>query len=118
MSLSARAIATAEKLLTKFGESGSLRHVTGTAYDPSTGSNVETAQTYAVKVYIAPVTSEDMEDSTVLRTDNRFILSVYGVVQPSVNDTITIDSVIYNVQSSLKIKVSGQSVLYKGIVRV
>lgn len=118
MSLSTSAINTAEKLLTKYGEVGSLSRITGSTYDPATSENVPTTETQDCKVYIAPVNAEDMKDTTVLRTDSRFIMSVKGVNAPQVNDKLTVDSIAYNVKSAVKIKVSGLSVLYKGIVSV
>lgn len=118
MSLSASAINAADRLLKKFGEDGSLIRVTGSAYDPATGTNTETTSTQECKVYISAVSAEDMADETVLRTDSKFIMSVVGVTAPAVNDRLTVDGVTYNVQSAMKIKVSGLSVLYKGILRV
>jgi hypothetical protein len=118
MALSSSAINVAEKLIKKYGEAGVLSRVTGSSYDPATGENTPTTESQNCKVYIAPVSAEDMQDTTVLRTDSRFIMSVVGVNPPQVNDTLTVDSVTYNVQSAMRIKVSGLSVLYKGILRV
>ena len=118
MSLANSAANTAEKLLTKYGERAVLSRVTGGAYDPETGENVPVTVSQNCKVYIAPVSAEDMKDTTVLRTDSRFIMSVKGVNSPQVNDTLAADGITYNVKSAVKIKVSGQSVLYKGILSV
>ncbi len=118
MSLSASATNATERLLKKYGEDGSLIRVTGSAYDTATGTNTETTATQACKVYVSAVSAEDMADETVLRTDSKFIMSVVGVTAPEVNDRLTVDGVTYNVQSAMKIKVSGLSVLYKGILRV
>ena len=119
MSLADKATATAEKLLKKYGVTGCpLVRVIGSAYDPETSTNVPNTQTYSATVYVSDVTAEDLADTTVLRTDRKYLMSVVGVDKPQVNDVLTVQGVAYNVQSSKSVPVSGRDVLFKGILRV
>lgn len=118
MALADKAISTADKLLKKYGRPSTLVRVIGTAYDPSTSENVENKQNYSATVYVSDVTAEDMKDTTVLRTDRKYLMSVVGTDKPQVNDVLTVGGVAYNVQSSTAVEVSGRNVLFKGILRV
>lgn len=119
MSLAASATNTADRLLKKYGiKNCPLVRVIGTAYDPETSSNVQNTQTYLATVYVSDVTAEDLADTTVLRTDRKYLMSVVGTDKPQVNDVLTVQGVAYNVQSSTAVQVSGLNVLFKGILRL
>ena len=119
MSLAVNSASTADRLLKKYGiKDCPLVRVIGSAYDPETSTTVQNTQTYLATVYVIDVTAEDMKDTTVLRTDRKYLMSVVGTDKPAVNDVLTVQGVAYNVQSSTAVQVSGLNVLFKGILRV
>lgn len=100
MTIDARARATADKLLDKFGKSITLTSVTEGSYDPTTGemgagTTTSTTHTAIIKDF----KGIDFISGVVQAGDRKVMIAALGTPTPQPADKVTIDSEVYQVMS-------------------
>ena len=94
-------VATALRLITKFGAAVTLTTKTAGSYDPSTGAatvtTTSTQSAYGVRV---DWTKQDESWTLVQINDVKLILTASGITTtPKVNDTVLFDGITYTIIS-------------------
>lgn len=82
-----RSLATANRLLERFGQAGTLRRPTssGTAYNPTAGSPTDQAATFVVIEY----SRSEVDGTRILATDKRVLLAKGALtLDPTTSDQI------------------------------
>tara|TARA_R110002051_G_scaffold230715_1_gene292710 strand:+ start:755 stop:1123 length:369 start_codon:yes stop_codon:yes gene_type:complete len=111
----ARPKATADRLLTRFGQLGAVRRPgtpTGPDYDPTPGVDVDHAARFAVLDYEA----SEIDGSRVLATDKKVILAVGSLtITPALDDKLVeADGTVYRIIPPLKpLSPAGTVVLFE-----
>lgn len=117
MSFADELIADAHALIAEFGVSGTLTTVAqSNGSSSSSSSEVETP--YTVTLYVRDVSNKDMANTLVNSGDKAYLMSVTGAVTPTTVDRITYLGVDHVIVDPKVAAVTGQSVLYKGFMRV
>jgi len=98
MTLDTRARATADKLIGKFGKSVTLTRVTEGTYDPSTGEmSGGSTTTETVAALVKDYNGIELLSGMVQAGDRKVKVAALNVSEPQINDTLTIDSLVYSV---------------------
>lgn len=110
----ARAKATANRLIERFGQLGALRRqaVSGAAYDPTLGANTDHACRFAITDY----TASEIDGTRVLATDKKALLAVGSLtVTPALSDKLVeADGTVYKIIPPLKpLSPAGTVVMYE-----
>lgn len=114
----AKSAATALKLLTKFGASGTLTKRTEGSYDPATGSNTITETAYTVKSVLLNYKFSEMNDTDSLIQDkDRKIIMQATTVTPDTSDTFTFNGTAYRIINVKTLNPAGTSVIHELHVR-
>lgn len=118
----AKSAASALKLITKFGASGTLIKRAEGAYDPATGSNTVTETSYTVKAVLLNYSYKDSnqlnQPSSLIQVNDRKIIMQATTATPDVSDTFTFNSVTYRVLSVKTLNPAGVAVLHELQVRI
>ena len=111
----ANTAATAQRLLARFGAAATLKRISGSAYDPATGTTVPTytdhATTAAVFAY-----PQKYVDGTLIRQGDQLAYCDPSVV-PVAGDTFTWQGVTLTIISVKPTSPAGVPVLYEAQVR-
>lgn len=117
MTLAIRMQATSLRLLTKYGQVVTFSRTTQGTYVPSTGAvGSGTSSTYSAKVQPSEYTSEEIDNSSVLFGDIKLL--TYSTTAPLVGDTVSLDGVVYRVESVIRLNVQGSTIVYRVQIRV
>lgn len=101
MSFYTRLATTAVRLLTKYGVERTFTHTEPGTYDPDTNATGDTSSTYDAKVVKWDYSTFEKQSDAIQQGDIRLIgesASYY------VDDTVTIDSIVYRIDSVEPIK--------------
>lgn len=110
-----RARATADRLLTRFGQSATLRQTSTTGGDPwDPGSGTTTTTDTTVTVAIIDWTNNQIDGTLILAQDRHVYLSAEGLgVTPALTDQLIVGGVTYTLVEPLKqINPGGTVVVY------
>lgn len=111
----ARAKLSADRLITKFGQAGSIRRTgapSGPAYDPTPGAVVDHPARFAVMDYEA----SEIDGTRVLSTDKKALLAVGSLtITPALDDKLVeADGTVYKIIPPLKpLSPAGTVVMYE-----
>lgn len=110
--------ADADSLLSEFGQSVTLTHITAGAYDPDTGSvtNTTTTQTGTGAVFdfgLHQSGAAFTAGSMIISGDKQLYLSAVGITAPAAGDQLTIGSDVWSVVSVKTTAPAGTVVLYE-----
>lgn len=113
----ARAKATADRLLARFGQAGSIRRipVTGSAHNPTKG----TPANHAVNLVVIDYQQREIDGTRVLASDRRAYVSAAGLtIQPETSDLL-VDAAgaPYKIVAISPLNPAGTTVLYEMQVR-
>lgn len=115
----AKSAATALKLLTKFGASGTLTKRTEGSYDPATGSNTITETSYTVKSVLLNYKFSEMNDTdSLIQAKDRKIIMQATTVTPDTSDAFTFNGTAYRIINVKTLNPAGTSVIHELQVRV
>lgn len=96
--LDVKARAAALRLLNKFGKSVTYRRRTPSTYNPATSSNSPTSADYTVKTYVSMPSKTDLERG-ILSTEMTCLIAAAALsFDPSPQDQLVIDGVVYTVR--------------------
>jgi hypothetical protein len=111
----ARAKATADRLIEKFGQLGAVRRTgapTGPEYDPTPGVDVDHPARFAIMDYMA----SEIDGTRVLATDKKALLAVGSLtITPALDDKLVeADGTVYKIIPPLKpLSPAGTVVMYE-----
>ena len=98
MTLDIRARATADKLIAKFGKQVTLTRVTEGNYDPSTGElSGGSTTTQTVAALVKDFNGIEILSGAIQSGDRKVSIAALNAAEPQIGDTMTIDSLVYNV---------------------
>lgn len=107
--------ATATRLLQKFGAACTIRHPTGSAYDPDTGTTVptyaETASTVAVFAY-----DQQYIDGTLVLQGDQLAYCAPGV-EPTQGDQFVWQGTTFTIVAVKPVSPAGVPVLFEAQIR-
>lgn len=105
-------VATAQTLLTKYGESVSFTRVAEGAYDPAT-SGVAAGTTTNYSGYAVPTqyTRADVDGELIKASDIRLIVE-QTTTEPNTGDVVTVDGVVHRIMNVSPIKVTNVDIIY------
>jgi hypothetical protein len=109
-----RSLATARRLLSNFGQDGTLTQTTGGTYDETTGTvGTPTVTTTTDKCVVLEYAKGlvNMPDSLIKMGDKK-ILTQMSVI-PTTADTFTVNSVIYTIIGVKSLEPAGINLLYE-----
>jgi hypothetical protein len=114
----ARAKATADRQIQRFGQTGSLRKAgtpSGAAYNPTPGTPVDHAARFAIVAF----EQREIDGTRVLATDKKAILAKGALtVEPLPGDhLVDAASVVYSVVDVMPLNPAGTVVMYELQVR-
>jgi phospholipase/lecithinase/hemolysin len=110
----AKSAATALKLITKFGASGTLVKRAAGSNDPATGSNTITETSYTVKAVLLNYrANETNTQGSLVQAKDRKVIMQATTVTPDVSDTFTFNSVTYRVVEVKTLNPAGTNVLHE-----
>lgn len=119
MTIYDRAAASALRMLTKYGSSGTLRVVTVGEYDPNTGSAPTTENDYPVSVakfdFDLRMSGTTFAPGTVIiGGDKQIFMAAQGLaVTPAPGNKIIIGSETWNVEGVKELKPAATPILYE-----
>jgi hypothetical protein len=117
LSVYTRAVATAARLITKYGQPVTLTHKTPGAYDPATGTATETTATQLTTGAVFNWAS-GVIDGTLIRTTDRQLYMPAVTTAPELGDTVTIGAIVYTLVEPLKpLSPGGVVVFYECNIR-
>jgi hypothetical protein len=111
-----RPTATANRLISRFGQAGYLRRTatSGTAYNPTQGSNTDHLVTFAVIEYEA----REIDGARILATDKKVFLAKQSLaIEPLTSDKLLVGGVVHSIMDVKPLSPSGAVVLYELQVR-
>lgn len=114
MSLSTKvinAVAKARMAVTDLCVTGTLTSKTDGTYDPSTGAVTSTSTTSTVTVFTQDYSQFDLLNSLIQSNDLKVSMFNDGVT-PKISDTITINSIVYDIISVQTQFVTSTAVLF------
>jgi hypothetical protein len=98
MTLDIRARATADKLIGKFGKQVTLTRITEGTYNPDTGElSGGSTTTQTVAALVKDFNGIELLSGVIQVGDRKIKISALQVTEPQIGDTVTIDSLVYNV---------------------
>jgi len=113
----ARPKATAERLITRFGQPGTLRRPasTGPAYNPTAGTPADQAVTFVVTEY----SNREVDGTRILATDKKVLLAKGSLtIEPATSDLLLdADAKPYKVIAVMPLKPAQTVVLFELQVR-
>jgi hypothetical protein len=98
MTLDIRARATADRLIGKFGKQVTLTRVTEGTYDPTTGElSGGSTTTQTVAALVKDFNGIELLSGAIQAGDRKVSIAALNAAEPQIGDTITVDSMVYNV---------------------
>ncbi len=98
MTLDIRARATADNLIEKFGKVVALARITKGAYNPDTGEMAaDSTVTQTVSALIKDYNGIELMTGLIQSDDRKVSIAALNATEPATGDTVTIDSLVYNV---------------------
>lgn len=88
MSIRSELLKSARNLVDDFGYPLTITRVTGTTYDPATGTNTESITTATIIGLILKYRKSELDGNMILSDDRKLIVKG-GVVVPKVNDRVS-----------------------------
>ena len=114
-----RARATAERLLARFGQAGSIRRTTttgGDAWNPGSGTTTTTG--YDCTVALLDYKDMEIDGTRVVQGDRKAYISTSGLsITPSNGDQLRVGSVDHAIVDIKQINPAGTVVVYMAQVR-
>jgi hypothetical protein len=107
--------ATAQSLLTRYGESVTFSRETTSAFDPASGIVTSSTSTFDGLVAKFNYRSSEIDGETIKMGDVRLVASIS--TEPQVDDSVVLDGLSYRVMNVENIKPAGTNVIYKLQVR-
>lgn len=111
----AKTAATATRLLERFGASATLKVVTGSAYDPATGTTTPTYTSNSTTAAVFDYDAKYIDGTLILVGDKRAYLAPAHV--PKQGDKLAWQSVDYTVVAVKAVAPAGVVVLYEAQIR-
>jgi hypothetical protein len=111
----ARSKATADRLISKFGQTVAIRRTssTGDAWNPT-----QTTTDYAATAAIVDYTNQERAGSLIEETDRKAIIAVGALaIEPKPGDALVVSSVAYPIIRVDPVNPGGTVVLYQAQVR-
>lgn len=112
MSLYSDLQATANDLLSQFGQQITINTVSVGTYNPSTGQSIITSSTQNGIGAVFDYGSKDIDGQLILQGDKKLLLSQIGITSVKVNDTVTIGSKTYTITNVKELNPAGTNVMY------
>lgn len=116
-----KSLATAQKLLSSFGQDVTVKRIITGTYDTATGSVSNTETTYTAKAVLLDYKRLDAGNGLaglIQINDKKLLVSPVGLtVAPDANDLVTINSEVWNVVNVKAIKPASIVVLYELQIR-
>tara|TARA_R110002126_G_scaffold150139_3_gene296235 strand:+ start:5624 stop:5980 length:357 start_codon:yes stop_codon:yes gene_type:complete len=108
---------TASRLLTSKGQVATWAHDNNDgSFNPATGTTTGgTTTAYTANGVLLDFETRRVNGTSVLRTDKRFLMQVGS--KPSVSDSVTVNSVTYQVIAVTETSPAGTPVLYEAQLR-
>lgn len=112
---------TADRLLTNFGQDVTITQVVVGTYDNATQSAPTTTTNYTAKAVLLDYKRLDSGNGTVGNievNDKKLLVSPVGLtVTPNANDTVTVNSEVWNIVNVKALKPASITVLYELQIR-
>jgi len=106
--------ATADRLITKFGQSVVITNKSAGAYDPSTGTSSSVTTTQNAVAAIFDRGSNEIDGTLILTGDKKMLFSAVGITKPEINDTVLVGSVTYTIKDPIKeLNPAGTVIMYE-----
>jgi hypothetical protein len=123
MEFYAKMQATANRLLKGKGQSITLSRQTAGAYDPATGTAAVTTTTQTAYGAMFEYGDKNIDGVLIKEGDKQLLLSALNsagttLVAPQLNDTVTINTVVYTVVRIKPLSPAGTTVLFDCNIRV
>jgi hypothetical protein len=123
MEFYAKMQATANRLLKGKGQSITLSRQTAGAYDPATGTAAVTTTTQTAYGAMFEYGDKNIDGTLIKEGDKQLLLSALNsagtaLVAPALNDTVTINTVVYTVVRIKPLSPAGTTVLFDCNIRV
>ena len=115
--------ATANRLLKGKGQEITLTRQTAVAYDPATGTAAVTTTTQTAYGAMFEYGDKNIDGVLIKEGDKQLLLSALNsagtaLVAPQLNDTVTINTVVYTVVRIKPLSPAGTTVLFDCNIRV
>ena len=118
MTLDTKARATSDKLIGKFGKQVTLTRVTEGTYDPATGDVSDGSNTtQTVAALIKDFNGIELLSGVIQQGDRNVSVAALNATEPQIGDTMTIDSLVYNVLAVKSIWSGEKTAVYQLQVR-
>jgi hypothetical protein len=123
MEFYAKMQATANRLLKGKGQSITLTRRTAGTYDPATGTAAVTVTTQTAYGAMFEYGDKNIDGTLIKEGDKQLLLSALNsagtaLVAPALNDTVTINTVVYTVVRIKPLSPAGTTVLFDCNIRV
>jgi hypothetical protein len=123
MEFYAKMQATANRLLKGKGQSITLSRQTAGAYNPATGTAAVTTTTQTAYGAMFEYGDKNIDGTLIKEGDKQLLLSAINsagtaLVAPALNDTVTINTVVYTVVRIKPLSPAGTTVLFDCNIRV
>ena len=104
MTLDIRARATANRLIDKFGKQITITHIVKGTYNPATGEMVaDIVTSESITALIKDYNGFELTNGVIQSGDLKIKVAALNITEPSIGDTVTIDSLVYSVLAANRI---------------
>ncbi len=104
-------VATAARLLSKFGQTVTITYSTSETYTIATQTNAKITSTFTGKAVVNQFDTSEVDNESILATDMRMILEQTSRA-PEVDNTVTVGSVVYRLLNVTTISPGGTDIVY------
>jgi hypothetical protein len=112
-----RSRATADRLITRFGQAGAIRRNTagdGDPWEPGAGTDTD----HSVQLAVIDYTSRDRDGTLIQQSDRRVLISAQGLaITPTSGDQVVIGGQAYAIIDVKPLEPGGTVVMYEAQVR-
>ena len=108
-----KSAATADKILTKFGQDITITRRTAGTYNTSTGTATVTETTQTGTGAIFDWANRNIDGILIKTGDRRLLLSAVGLTAPVVNDTVTVGTTVFTIVQVSPFSPAGTVVMYE-----
>ncbi len=106
-------------VLTLLGDLTTFTRVTQGAYDTTTGALAAgTTTTYSCRCVSDKFNTQELANGTALAGDMKYLVLPTGGYVPAVNDTASVNGIIYRVMNVINDNLQGQTYLFTLTLRV
>jgi hypothetical protein len=102
---------TANDLLGEFGQAVTLTRQAAGAYNTATGAATVTTSVQTGIGAVFDYGTRDIDGTLVKQGDKKLLLSAIGITAPVVDDTVTVNSVVYTITHIKTLSPAGTGVL-------